>query len=406
MNPENTLGLTDARTTMAGTVLDALPMAVAVIDPAGVIVFVNRAWREFAVANGLGTPGFGVGSNYVEVCAQAPDDVGAAAAYAGVTAVLAGTQPAFELDYPCHAPHVRRWFHMTVLPLRRRARDGAIVLHQDVSCERMMEAQLRERDTRRERFFQLSRDLFCIGRFDGHFTPLNRAWDELLGGDGDPDRYSVIALSHPDDRAGVETELGRMVATRSVIGFQSRLRCHDGSYRWLEWNAQAPPGHPDIYAVARDVTERRRAEQAMRDWQERYELAIESTDQILYDWDPVGNLVRVAGAYEKVLGYPPGDHARSFEDWLAIVHRDDRRRLARTIEQALATKRGFGLEFRAATTSSSATKGASSSTTPAASRASSGSSPTSPTASRPRKSAIGSSPCPATCSASPRSTAA
>ena len=49
--------------------LNALPAHIAVIDRTGLIVLVNRAWTEFALANG-GDPakGVAVGANYLDVC--------------------------------------------------------------------------------------------------------------------------------------------------------------------------------------------------------------------------------------------------------------------------------------------------------------------------------------------------
>src|SRR5690606_23348084 len=54
-------------------VLDALPANVAVLDEVGQIVLVNGAWRDFAVANGYAGRDFGVGVNYIELCARTDD---------------------------------------------------------------------------------------------------------------------------------------------------------------------------------------------------------------------------------------------------------------------------------------------------------------------------------------------
>jgi hypothetical protein len=72
-------------------VLDALPTRAAIVDRAGTIVLVNRQWREFAKTNGRRMEHFGVGSNYLEVCARASNESAEATAMAaGLKAVLAG----------------------------------------------------------------------------------------------------------------------------------------------------------------------------------------------------------------------------------------------------------------------------------------------------------------------------
>ncbi len=51
-----------------------------------------------------------------------------------------------------------------------------------------------------------------------------------------------------------------MRAGGSALGFENRYLCRDGTYRWLLWNASPDAAARVIYAVARDVTERKRAE--------------------------------------------------------------------------------------------------------------------------------------------------
>src|SRR5918998_4655065 len=95
----------------AQSILDALTMAVALLDADGTVVAVNEGWRAFARANGADRPDHFIGSNYLHLCDRVPgiegDSAGAAAD--GIRAVLAG-EAEFSLEYPCHPPVEKRWF--------------------------------------------------------------------------------------------------------------------------------------------------------------------------------------------------------------------------------------------------------------------------------------------------------
>ena len=70
-----------------------------------------------------------------------------------------------------------------------------------------------------------------------------------------------IDFVHPDDR---ERTLGQNRQVRGggqARSFENRYLCKDGSYRWLLWNAAPDSSHGVIYSVARDITERKRAEE-------------------------------------------------------------------------------------------------------------------------------------------------
>jgi signal transduction histidine kinase len=128
----------------ARAVLDSLRKHIALLDGQGNIVSVNRAWREFGLANGA-TPAQAdaVGQNYIVACqppGQVPGDAQAAAAQAGIQAVLAGTSPGFELEYPCHSPAEERWFLMRVTPLAGPI-GGAVVTHETITERRHLEQQ-------------------------------------------------------------------------------------------------------------------------------------------------------------------------------------------------------------------------------------------------------------------------
>ncbi|CAD5366440.1 Uncharacterized 104.1 kDa protein in hypE 3'region [Rubrivivax sp. A210] len=116
-------------------IIDALPEHIAVLDPQGIITQVNRAWSDFAIANGDPLlQHTGPGSNYLKVCGTAGDaaDHSAQEACRGLAEVLAGRLPAFAIEYPCHSPGQERWFGMHVSAVGGD-RPGAVVSHVDIT---------------------------------------------------------------------------------------------------------------------------------------------------------------------------------------------------------------------------------------------------------------------------------
>jgi PAS domain S-box-containing protein len=112
-----------------------------------------------------------------------------------------------------------------------------------------------------ERFFDLSIDLLCFLDFNGYFKRLNPAWETTLGFTMEELMSKpFIEFVHPDDRERT-LEQNRSVRDGAQARlFENRYLCKDGSYKWLLWNAAPDAGRQLIYSVARDITERKRAE--------------------------------------------------------------------------------------------------------------------------------------------------
>ncbi|MDZ7778345.1 MAG: PAS domain S-box protein [Gemmatimonadota bacterium] len=123
--------------------------------------------------------------------------------------------------------------------------------------------EIYERDDRLEdRFFDVAIDMLCYLDFDGHFRRLNPAWAHTLGFTIDELRARpFIEFVHPDDRERTLAQNKRVRSGEHALGFENRYRCKDGSYRWLLWNAAPDLERRVIYSVARDITERKRAEE-------------------------------------------------------------------------------------------------------------------------------------------------
>jgi PAS domain S-box-containing protein len=114
-------------------------------------------------------------------------------------------------------------------------------------------------DTDFRRFFSLSLDLLCIAGFDGFFKLVNPAWTRVLGwSELELLSRPIVEFMHPDDRE--PTLHARAALHRGVLirGLENRYLCKDGSYRWLSWQSAVDPGANTVYAVAHDITDRRR----------------------------------------------------------------------------------------------------------------------------------------------------
>jgi putative two-component system response regulator len=124
---------------------------------------------------------------------------------------------------------------------------------------------------------ELSLDLICTASFDGYFLTLNPAWTQVLGYPlGDLKARPYLDFIHPDDIEATQAEVERQTkAGTPVLSFQNRYRHADGSYRWLEWTSRPDPKAHLMYAVARDITARKDAEEAINGYREKLEQAVQ-----------------------------------------------------------------------------------------------------------------------------------
>jgi PAS domain S-box-containing protein len=133
-----------------------------------------------------------------------------------------------------------------------------------------------------DRFFNLSVDLLCIANFDGFFLRLNPAWERTLG----IPRDELVAkpwleFVHPDDREATLNARTTIVNDTELMSFENRYRCADGSFKWLQWTAYGYRDLGLIYAVARDVTDRRRADRELEVAKQRAEEATKAKGEFL-----------------------------------------------------------------------------------------------------------------------------
>ncbi len=152
-----------------------------------------------------------------------------------------------------------------------------------------------------EKFFDVSLDLLCIAGTDGYFKRVNASFARTLGWSTEELlRRPFIEFVHPDDVASTLREVESLAAGKPTVSFENRYICADGSYKYLLWTSHPEPETGLLYAIARDITRLKQA-------QERFQLAIEASPSAMLMIDVRGAIVMSNKAAERLFRHAPGE---------------------------------------------------------------------------------------------------
>ena len=121
--------------------------------------------------------------------------------------------------------------------------------------------------------FNMSLDMICIADINtATFIEVNAAFTNILGySKGELLDKPFLDFIHPDDLATTQDIIKHKLQMGvKVINFNNRYRCKDGSYRWLNWVSHANVEKGLTYAIARDVTEWKKVEDALIESERKY----------------------------------------------------------------------------------------------------------------------------------------
>jgi PAS domain S-box-containing protein len=122
----------------------------------------------------------------------------------------------------------------------------------------------------RDTLFDLSIDMLVVAHFGGTFDQVNPAWARTFGyTEEELLRITWRQMVHPDDQAATREAGKQLFGGQPTVRFENRLRCKDGSYRWVSWNARPVPSVQKIYAVVRDITEQKAADARQQQLQDQ-----------------------------------------------------------------------------------------------------------------------------------------
>lgn len=100
-------------------------------------------------------------------------------------------------------------------------------------------------------------------------------------------------------------------------------------------------GEPAVLATFSDITERRRAEEAIRERNETLDLILRTTSDGIWDWDLRTDVVRYSARWKEMLGYAPDELADHADTWRGLIHADDAPIAERRLREHLDTGAPF-----------------------------------------------------------------
>jgi diguanylate cyclase (GGDEF)-like protein/PAS domain S-box-containing protein len=156
---------------------------------------------------------------------------------------------------------------------------------------------------------------------------------------------------HPDDLGWLVEALDRAIA-EGEPDFSAEFRIVRADTREIRWLASsARMEYAEDGSVTRtigahlDITERKRAEQAVRASEERLRLVQEATGLADFEAGP-GGVARFSESMAEQMGMPPGTTCVTVDELMAYIHPDDREMLRGEIERGLTRDETFQCEFR------------------------------------------------------------
>ncbi len=154
-----------------------------------------------------------------------------------------------------------KWIYFTSIDLKHDEKSEPvhlITIARDVT-------KLKEAEVNATKFFAISEDLFVIADLEGYFIELNASWERVLGYDKEEMTSRPFTdFVHPDDVKNTLNQWAHLKKGISLSHLNNRFLHQDGSFRWFSWKAQPIVEKGIVYASARDITEKKQADEEMQ----------------------------------------------------------------------------------------------------------------------------------------------
>lgn len=286
-------------------IVEQSPFSIQIMSPDGYTVRVNKAWEEL----------WGVTLEQIKDYNMLEDEQLVKngvmpyikRAFAGQFAEIPPILYDPEETIPGVTSHAQpqRWTKAVIYPIKNS--DGEVreivLVHEDITDQMLAEEKIKSSESRYRLLFETNLDGIMIVDENGKYIDVNKSLCDILK----TPREKLIGSHFSEYMVPERIEDAKKAFTAlRDTGFYTGdfpMRAGDGSVVELTWSSRAN-FMPGLHVcMARDVTERKQAEEALRVSEARYRSLLENANDIIYSHDLQGKYLSINNAGEKITGY-------------------------------------------------------------------------------------------------------
>ena len=235
--------------------------------------------------------------------------------------------------------------------LEREVEKRTATLRAEIAEHKIAAKQLQQSEEQFRVITESISDLIAVLDPEGKRLYNSPSYKDVLG---DPstlvgsDSFNEI---HPDDREKIRKIFQETVRTGRGQRSEYRFLLSDGSIRYIESQGSVIPDSEGktakVVVVSRDVTERKRAEEALRESEEKYRSLVSNIPDVSWTLDAKRRFVFISSNIESVSGFSPDEiYQQGARIYLSSLHPDDVHKVTEGFRELFAEGRPFDVEVR------------------------------------------------------------
>ena len=214
------------------------------------------------------------------------------------------------------------------------------------------EQVLREGERLFRAVWEYASDAMALSTFDGTVFAANPAYFHLYSFPQEEVVGKHFSIIFPEEQCKTAHELYDYIFQSPALGpaFVGPIRRADGTERFVESRYNFISHHGQriaMLSIVRDITERKRVEEALWVSKEKLRLALEVGHMDSWDWDIESNTIRWSAKLDASFGLVGGSFGVSYETFMELIHPQDRTLVDQEMRRALEEGTDFKVEFRA-----------------------------------------------------------
>ncbi len=332
---------------------DFLNNYVAILDRHLNILELNDGWRKFAEQHPFNPSNFKVGSNYLKANFKSKTNSFALQAAFGLQEIIEAGRLFFELEYLIESPTENYWFLMRAMRFGKGADLRIIVTHENITKRKLLEYALPEGEQTYRILAETASDAIIRIDENSQIVYVNQAAGRVFGHKVEEMVGQSLTMIMPEHlRKHHEAGIKRYLETRKRhISWESMelpAQHREGHIFPIEvsFGEFQQNGKQFFIGIARDITERKKAEEIIQKTNERFRIAEEASNGFLYDLDPQKRIVERSEAVGNVTGYTTKELGNDEFSWRNLIHENDSERVAQYFNKVEKNESDYKVEYR------------------------------------------------------------